>query len=87
MDKRSKQDQVARLRQPTEIQKIVINDYYILLNCELHRKNEKEDKITITKEIHSFNIDKKTLKLLKFLFTLVQSSVQMETATKKSRES
>lgn len=39
-----------------------------------------------TEEIHSFNIDNKYIEIVKDLLILVQSSVQMETAAKKSRE-
>ena len=49
--------------------------------------NIKRTKILTTEERHNFNIDNGDFEtLLKILITLVQSSIQIETAAKKSRE-
>lgn len=49
-------------------------------------KHEEDKKIMITEEIHNFNIDTKTLKLLKVSLAWFHLSIQVETAAKKSRE-
>ena len=40
-----------------------------------------------TEETHNFNTDNEDTNIVKVLLTLIQSSIQMETAAKKSRDS
>ena len=44
-------------------------------------------KIMTTEETHNFNTDNEDTNIVKVLLTLIQSSIQMETAAKKSRDS
>ena len=46
-----------------------------------------ETKIMTTEETHNFNTDNEDTNIVKVLLTLIQSSIQMETAAKKSRDS